>query len=406
MDKQAPDLLEIYKEFHEIMDKPGFQPLIRCASKIFGGPVIFTDDQYQLIAIYPTKKINDFVYDTLLTTGTLPEETIAAFHKAYLRKPGTRYQPFYEKEGLVKDSPRIFAEVYDEAKVIGHIAIFLKDKDFEPWHLEAASFLTSTLKIKINLARQAPSIYAESLHNLLDRKSARQVKARAITQLSKMCKKNVLLIVAPLDQSKSQHAISSIVINNLINRYPSSVPIVYHDDLVILLTEDKSHAFLASIAEQISEYLFQHKILCGAVSPIADFNLLPDNYLQGRLTALYRYQEELVNPDLHTPLYFYHQVAPHPLFLQLSQNRDYQCFIHPCLAEIKDYDAKNNTALYDTLAAYCKNLFQKNESAEALHVHRNTLNYRLGRIEELFGLDLNNYQTLLHLLISIEMSAY
>ncbi len=388
------------------MDKPGFLPLIRCASEIFEAPVVFTDNKYELISMYPTKKIEDFVYDTLFEEGVLPEETIAAYHEAYLRQPGTRYEPFFEDEGLVEKCPRIFAEVYDEVKIIGHIAIFLKDKKFEPWHLEATSFLTSTLRIKINLTRQTPSVRSKFLQDLLDRHSLNPVKERSIAQLSKMNLEDSLLLVAPLDQSKSQQAFSSVAINYCLNQYPESIPIVYKDDLVILLTNKSSHCNLKNTAEKISEYLFQYKILCGAVYPIKDLYALCDYYTQARLTALFRYRDEVVNGDFHTSLYYYENIAPYPLFLQLSQNEEYRCFIHPVLKEIKAYDEEKGMTLYETLKVYCKNLFQKNESAEELHIHRNTLNYRLSRIEELFQIDLKDYQTLLHLLISIEMCAY
>ncbi|SHI66042.1 PucR family transcriptional regulator [Parasporobacterium paucivorans] len=406
MDKQKHDLLEIYEEFHANMDKPGFRPLIRCASKIFDAPVLFTDNQYRLISLFPAKKIGDFVYDTLLKTGCLPDETIKAFHEEYLKKPGTRYQPFFEKDGLVKNFPRIFAEVYNDATVIGHIAVFLEEKDFKPWHLEAASILTSTLRIKINLTSQVPLVHSYSLQSLLNRNTTKQEKARAIVQLSKINKEPALLLVAPLDQIKSQHAFASVAINYCLHNFPSSLPIIYNDDLVILLTNENEQTLLTAVAEKISEYLMQYKILCGAVNPVTDIYSLPDYYLQARLTAIFRYRDEVTNNNLHTPLYYYHEIAPSPLFLYLSQHEEYACFIHPALEKIKKYDSENNTEFYMTLECFCKNLFQKNESSEHLHIHRNTLNYRLNRIEVLFGLDLNDYKTLLSLLISLEMITY
>lgn len=401
-----PDLLEIYKMFHINMDKPGFRPLIRCASKIFDAPVVFTDNKYHLISLYPAKEIDDFVYDTLLTTGELPDETIAAFHDAYLREPGTRYQPFFEKDGLVKNCPRIFAEVYNDTTVIGHVAIFLKEKNFEPWHLEAASILTSTLRIKTNLTNQVPLANSDSLHNILNRRSTKHEKNRAITKLSKIMKEPGLLLVAPLDQINSQHAFASLAINYCLHKYPDSIPVVYYNDLVILLTSKMKQGNLTIMAEKISEYLMQYKILCGAVTPVTDIASLPDYYLQARLTAIYRYREESMSNQLHTPLYYYHNITPAPLFLYLSQQEEYNCFIHPALLLIRNYDSENITEFYTTLECYCKNLFQKNESSKELHIHRNTLNYRLERIEELFSLDLNNYKTLLSLLISFEMITY
>lgn len=403
MEMKTSNLLNMYRELHNNMEKPGMLPLIRCASEIFDAPIVFTNNQYQLISIYPTNKIDDFVYDTLLTTGSLPEETIAAFHEAYLRQPGTRYEPFFEKDGLVESCPRIFAEVYDETTIIGHIAIFLKDKLFETWHLEATSILTSILRIKINLTNQIPSIPSDSLHRLLDRNSSKEVKKTAMNYLSQKLKAPAILLVASLDQMKSQQAFASIAINYCLQKYSCSLPIIYENDLVILLYEDKGNTNLSVIASEISKYLLQYKILCGGVNSVIDLNLLPDYYLQAKLTAAYRYKEELEQNNSDTPLYYYNDIAPFPFFLYLSQQEEAHCFIHPVLHKIKQYDYENDSDLYSTLEGYCKNLFQKNETATDLHIHRNTLNYRLARLEELFELNLKDYKTALSLTISFEM---
>jgi hypothetical protein len=406
MSHHAPDLIDVYKEFHKHMDTPGFRPLIRAASKVFDAPVVFTDNRYELVSLYPAKKIGDYVYDTLLENGGLPEETIAAFHKAYLSQPGKRYEPFFEKEGLVKDCPRIFAEVYDDVKVLGHVAVFLKDKIFEPWQLEATTILTQVLRIKINLTNQLPSVHSDTLHYLLNRNTTQQAKERAITQLSRFKLDQAMLLVAPLDQTKSQHAFASVAINYCLHKYPSSIPTIYNDDLVILLTTDVNQPDLRDLAVRVSGYLSQYHILSGAVDSVTNLFSLPDYYLQGRLTALYRYRMDTVDKDRNSPLFFYQDIAPIPMFLHLSQQKESACFIHPALDKILLYDEENETDYYETLACYCKHLFQKIETSITMHIHRNTLHYRLGRMEELFQLDLQDYRTLLHLLLSMEMKKW
>lgn len=118
---------------------------------------------------------------------------------------------------------------------------------------------------------------------------------------------------------------------------------------------------------------------------------------------MYRYWTEQKDRDRPSQILYYHQVAPGPLFLYLSRNAETRCFLHPALEEIKAYDQKNESDYFNTILAYCNHLFQKNETSQALHIHRNTLNYRLDKIGELFGLDLEDYQTVLNLMLSAEM---
>ena len=57
---------------------------------------------------------------------------------------------------------------------------------------------------------------------------------------------------------------------------------------------------------------------------------------------------------------------------------------HPVLASLEAYDAGKNTELYETLKIYTKTGFSKNHTAELMFMHRNTVNYRIQQIENLF----------------------
>jgi DNA-binding PucR family transcriptional regulator len=67
------------------------------------------------------------------------------------------------------------------------------------------------------------------------------------------------------------------------------------------------------------------------------------------------------------------------------------------------YDRKRRTALLDTLERYLAERRSVIESARALFIHPNTLRQRLGRIEELTGLDLDK-DDLLSLELAIKLA--
>lgn len=70
------------------------------------------------------------------------------------------------------------------------------------------------------------------------------------------------------------------------------------------------------------------------------------------------------------------------------------------LGRLAQYDEKHNGQLLTTLESYlrCNTLA---EAAEALHIHRNTLLYRLQRLREVSGLDLENSETRLGLHLAL-----
>jgi len=48
--------------------------------------------------------------------------------------------------------------------------------------------------------------------------------------------------------------------------------------------------------------------------------------------------------------------------------------------------------LLETFSTYCECFFSKQKAAEKLHLHRNTLAYRLAKIEERFGISMDNFE--------------
>jgi purine catabolism regulator len=57
--------------------------------------------------------------------------------------------------------------------------------------------------------------------------------------------------------------------------------------------------------------------------------------------------------------------------------------------------------LLPTLAAFCQHGGRKAEAARALHIERQSLYHRLGRIEELLGVDLSDSDTMFALHLAV-----
>lgn len=79
-------------------------------------------------------------------------------------------------------------------------------------------------------------------------------------------------------------------------------------------------------------------------------------------------------------------------------------FYKETLEPIITYDQANRSSYADTLKAYIISNGNTAKISESLYIHRNTVNYRLKKMEELFNIDLNdfstisNFQTAFHIL--------
>ncbi len=77
-----------------------------------------------------------------------------------------------------------------------------------------------------------------------------------------------------------------------------------------------------------------------------------------------------------------------------------QRLAHPLLRKLRAHDAQKNGELYETLRQYLIHERSLQHGARAMHVHKNTFSYRMDRVRELSGVDLDDPMTRLYLLVS------
>jgi DNA-binding PucR family transcriptional regulator len=74
--------------------------------------------------------------------------------------------------------------------------------------------------------------------------------------------------------------------------------------------------------------------------------------------------------------------------------------LHP----LQEYDQRHRTALVDTVRTYVETGFNLRRSADVLHVHPNTVMYRLRRVRELSGRDPHDPEDLLILFLAMKLA--
>jgi len=77
--------------------------------------------------------------------------------------------------------------------------------------------------------------------------------------------------------------------------------------------------------------------------------------------------------------------------------------IHPGLSRLRRYDEHHGTDFYNTLYQYLRCERNVVATARALFIHRNSMIYRLQRIQQLLELDLDDVNVRLYLLLSYQI---
>lgn len=80
-------------------------------------------------------------------------------------------------------------------------------------------------------------------------------------------------------------------------------------------------------------------------------------------------------------------LGPLPMLIGAADSADVRSFIDGAIGEVVEYDRKHASAYLDTLAAYVRSGCRNQPCADAMGLHVTTLRYRLTRIADLFGVE-------------------
>lgn len=78
------------------------------------------------------------------------------------------------------------------------------------------------------------------------------------------------------------------------------------------------------------------------------------------------------------------------LLAEINENAHCRDLLHPALDVLREYDEAKQTDLFNTLKIYLENDCNAQKCGRILFLHRNSLVYRIHKIQEVSGCDLSD----------------
>lgn len=182
--------------------------------------------------------------------------------------------------------------------------------------------------------------------------------------------------------------INKVCKENSLNSYRIS-----HNNNIILylfFNQDKENHTLNRYGIEVTEAIFHeiglaYKVQCGVGKCYEGINTVGKSFKQAidsinlgerihKDKKIYSYYDD----------YIYHILSEGMSFGELTELYD------DTIGKLNQYDEKSNSELVTTLKQYIKCNYKSKETAEKLHLHRNTLAYRLDKIREILACDLED----------------
>lgn len=136
------------------------------------------------------------------------------------------------------------------------------------------------------------------------------------------------------------------------------------------------------------------KLSFGISSTYSQVRDIPKMYKECYISSLFNKEGEVL---------YYDSLNTIKLFYSLKDDKQVLEQYNKTISKIEEYDQKNRGDLLDTLEAYFKYNMNKRKVSDKLHIHLETLRYRLNKIESLTGYSLHTAEGNFILLMNLKL---
>lgn len=406
------NLAEVYEKLYKAVCNQSNNNVVPVAHEIFGCPVLFVDEYFHVVSMCPTGPIGDPEWDEIYKNKSMNREQIFRTLDEFLSGKKAFYEPFYANTGSCKDSPLLFAEVVRDNNVHGHLIFFWKGEAPTEQDMEIVELVLDAIRLRIASRVKSMGSWnlslSTKLEDLLAPNTPQHLERLACEAISGTMQPDYTICVTPIGALASQRAFAEYAVLELQQLYRNVICVIYDNNIVTLYGNAAPHGSgtplpKESMANRLFEFFGTHDMICGVSDSFEDPRQTRVHYRQALLTA--RLAQQLGKERSTT----FSDLMPLPIFLSVLEKDTPETFIHPAIFKMREFDRKNGTAYDETMRVFSFNMHNKDRTASALCIHRNTLLYRLGRISELFDLPYEHDQVALNLLCSyliLELGRY
>ena len=198
------------------------------------------------------------------------------------------------------------------------------------------------------------------------------------------------------DSPPSMRRLETLINGEVANQEAKVIlEIVGSEVVCVCQSKDAAIGLAETVLEHASEEFPTTPARCGIGVPVDEISQWRDSFRQaGQALEMARRLRQNI------PLYF-PDLSVYRLLLQLEYHPELQTFKEEILGSLLRHDGSSE--FLRTLEAYFNNNGNLSQAAEELFIHRNTLIYRMDRIAEISGLNLDQTETRLAIQLALRI---
>lgn len=391
---------------HSIIQGRGLAYIMEIAGELLGNPVMLGDNNHRLLGYSRCDDVADSAWNEFRDTGYCTYDyTVKYNFKPWIEKTACSEGPVIGSLGEVSRLNRIFATVHIGESIVGHLAVLEYRRPFMEKDLETVLFIcrliASEMQGNPRYLNSRNVILEKLLLDLFNGSYADMSKVRErIKQINWTVPAKMHVMVIPYNSYEDSFSLIPYIRESLKELSAGEV-VFFKNKLAFILGYEKDRYFKMQDIRELEAFLQDNQLKAGVSQEFYDLLELKHRFEQadqaiplgkklGREQAVYLYEDYGI----------YHMLQV------LETSHSIQDFCHPLVLKLQEYDRRHKTEYLKTLYTFMTHLRSLAATAEALFIHRNTLAYRLSKIQELLGSQLEDKDLSMKIFVSYKILEY
>lgn len=192
-------------------------------------------------------------------------------------------------------------------------------------------------------------------------------------------------------------------LENAVRSFKFDIALFWDNSEIILICANMEEAELLSFVMDVyarakALLLPGEQITLGLGRLTKSVRCLYKSYYQAK--AIQRLQAE---GNISADKFYYGHLGVYRLLIGIEDKDIVQGYLDSVLKPLWDYDRMNKTDLCNVLKCYLDHDGSVNQTADALYVHRNTVNYKINRIAAVLNVDLSSLKIRMELMLAFSL---
>ena len=378
----------------------GLQEIVDTASDLLGNPCYVGDSRFKVLAITKVEATVDPVWAEVQTHGYATLEHMRELEEAGIDQLVRVGRGVQRVTFPSSHYPWINIAVGDDLQHLAYFGMLESNGALDEDALALFSYAARIVACELRNARYENDTLRSAREHFLFEAVTEAISSpeqfHDLMARARIKEENPYVVLVVRDP-RDEPAIPDAVRYQLENVSHAGFSIPIQDDVVLMLSGRRARAFTGKRYERFETALRDSGLVCGMSPLFDDFHQIARRYREAKVTV--DLDEGL---GLGIPLLAYDDPRVYPFSAVLAGHFSMAPFIHPHLHALEEYDERKGTELVATLEAYMRNNYNIASTAREFFTHRNTIDYRLKRIEELIGEPLTDPNVNMALWLSLQ----